>query len=279
MMVRFQLLVVLLILLKTLPVHSVEVIEGAPYSRPAMLTEAMQLLVKSETGQKLVQQARRDRVPIRAGQISKTEIVATRVVEGTGNRSREKLHFTVQVLISQDKEPAFQALDLAHELVHAVHEKKNPFDPNMTATDYVEHGIEGQGGEAQAIAQECQVGQELSKNGAIQDASTLKLIQARCQTVWKLGRDESKWKKSFYQLGQYYRGFVKEWLATRPQEQSVESWKEKLAARSPLFSSASAHKPYPVALLEEYIEITRIICAKALGSKSRCSALPPSSPE
>lgn len=279
MMLRARWLLLVWLFLKVIPnVHAVEVIEGAEYVKPMALIQAIKILENTERGKGLLEQAQHHRVPIRAGAVSKTEITVTRVVEPQSfgkkpGNTAEKLHFAVQVMISQEKEPVFQALDLAHELVHAIHEKKNPFDPNMTATEYVEHGIEGAGGEAHAIAEECKVGHEVART---LNNSTSKLIAARCRTVWKLEKDETTWKKSFYQLGRHYRAFVQEWLATRPQEESVEAWKEKLAARTPLFSSASAHKPYPVALLEEYIEITRTICARALGSPARCRALPPS---
>jgi hypothetical protein len=262
MMVRLQILLALWLLIKTLPGHAVEVVEGSAYQKPANLVTAIQLLRKTPSGRELYSRAMQARVPIREGKISKTEITATRTIQG----ETEKLNFVVQVLISQDKEPVFQALDLAHELVHAVNEKKNPFDPNMNATDYVQHGIEGSGGEASAIAEECRVGRELTELANELKSESVDLIKARCRYVWKMETDPSKWKKSFYQLGQYYRGFVKAWLGTQPDPRERAEWSEKLEARTPMFSSAAAHKPYPVALLEEYIEVTRIICDRAMKS-------------
>lgn len=243
-----------------LPAQAVEVIEGAAYQKPEGLVKAIQLLNKTASGRAIYSQAVQHRVPIREGKISKTEITATRTIQGDS----EKLSFVVQVLISQDKEPVFQALDLAHELIHAVNEKKNPFDPQMNATEYIEHGIEGKGGEADAIAEECRVGRELVDLKNELKSETSQLIKARCQYVWKLEKDNSKWKKSFYQLGQYYRGFVNTWLGTQPDRGERQAWSEKLEARTPIFSSAAAHKPYPVALLEEYLEVTKIICDRAM---------------
>lgn len=270
MMVRFQFLVVVYLLIRVLPAHAVEVIESAPYRKPDSLVRAIELLRKTPSGREIYDRALAIKVPIREGKISKTEITATRTIQG----STEKLNFVVQVLISQDKEPVFQALDLAHELVHAVNDKKNPFDPKLNASEYIEHGIEGKGGEAEAIAEECQVGRELvdhrEQNAFLRaevKEETARLIQARCQAVWKLAKDDSKWKKSFYQLGQYYRGFVQAWLGTGPAEEARREWSDKLEARTPIFSSAAAHKPYPVALLEEYLEVTRIICDRAMKSR------------
>ncbi|MBS1958911.1 MAG: hypothetical protein JST80_05515 [Bdellovibrionales bacterium] len=262
MMVRFQLLLVLWLLIKALPVHAVEVVEGAAYQKPEGLVKAIALLQQTEAGREIYQRAHEAQVPIREGKISKTEITATRTLEG----KNERYDFVVQVLISQDKDPVFQALDLAHELVHAVSPKKNPFDPNMNASEYVQHGIEGEGGEANAIAEECKVGRELSDNKAIK-SETVQLIKARCQYVWKLENDNSKWKKSFYQLGQYYHNFIRALNATKPDYREVAEWNEKLEAKSPMFSSAAAHKPYPVALLEEYLEVTKIVCDRAMKSR------------
>jgi hypothetical protein len=263
MMVRFQFLVVAFLLLRIWPAHAVDVIESAAYRKPDNLVRAIELLRKTPSGREIYARAVERQVPIREGKISKTEITATRTVQGTS----ERLNFVVQVLISQDKEPVFQALDLAHELVHAVNEKKNPFDPKLNASEYIQHGIEGKGGEAEAIAEECKVGHELVDLKTELKDETARLIKARCQYVWKLEKDDSKWKKSFYQLGQYYRGFVQAWLGTQPAETARREWTDKLEARTPIFSSAAAHKPYPVALLEEYLEVTRIICDRAMRSR------------
>lgn len=262
MMVRFQLLLVLWLMIKALPTHAVEVVESAPYQKPQGLERAIELLKQTATGAEIYQRAIEMQVPIREGSISKTEITATRTLEG----KNEKLNFVVQVLISQDKEPVFQALDLAHELVHAVSPKQNPFDPNINATEYVQHGIEGEGGEANAIAEECRVGKELNESKTLKP-ETAQLIRARCQYVWKMENDRSRWKKSFYQLGHYYREFVRALNATKPDHREVKEWTDRLEARTPLFSSAAAHKPYPVALLEEYLEVTKVICQRAMNSK------------
>ena len=46
-------------------------------------------------------------------------------------------------------------------------------------------------------------------------------------------------------------------------EETSHSLGSRVEARSPQFSSAVAHKPYPVALLEEYLQITQGICNRA----------------
>lgn len=214
------------------------------------LSSAIRLLSLTPTGQALLNQAEKAEVPMQIGSVSKTEITATRETRGQS----EELKFHSQVLISNSKSAVFQALDLAHELTHAVHPKKNPFDPHLNAEQYIRHGIESDGGEAKAIAQECQVGKELIETQKIKE-ETVSVIKARCQFAWKSAVDSNAWKKSFYQLGSYYQQFMK----------TVGKMKLVLQVEpmTPLFSSAVTHKPYPVALLEEYIQITKTICERA----------------
>ena len=203
-------------------------------------------------------------VPIGEGSISKTEITATRTVQN----QTEKLNFKTQVLVASDKEPVFQALDLAHELVHAVNPKHNPFDPALSASAYVQSGIESEGGEANAIAQECKVGKEMIETSHLREEA-IQMIKARCQFAWKTEASPSRWTESFYFMGQYYRDFLRQIRGTRRahEDPKAESnWDVKVANRSPVFSSAVAHKPYPLALLEEYLEITKTICARAKTS-------------
>ena len=223
---------------------------GEANSSQSKLTEAVKLLESTPTGKTAVAQARSLHIPVREGAVSKTEVTATRVSQG----KKEELKFNVQVLVSVDKETAFQALDLAHELTHAIHPKENPFNPDLSASQYVRHGIEGDGGEAQAIAQECQVGKELIQQNSVQE-KTAELIKARCQFVWKTENDPSRWKRSFYQLGNYYHQFR---ALLKGDSEDL-----KLETKSPMFASAVAHKPYPLALLEEYVQITKTICERA----------------
>ena len=222
------------------------------------LARAIALLGSTATGKAELESARQLHVPIVEGTVSKTEITATRQVQG----SSENLKFTTQVLVAQDKDPVFQALDLAHELTHATHPTKNPFDPNLNATEYVRTGIEGEGGEAAAVAQECQVGKELVEQNKVKEEMA-QLIKARCQYVWKTGSDQEKWNRSFYYLGQYYHQFMSSIRGMGGNFKSSFNGPMVVEAKSPMFSSAVAHKPYPMALLEEYVEITRTVCNRA----------------
>jgi len=228
------------------------------------LKKAIWLLEQTPSGKEELAQAKSLNIPIEAGTVSKTEITATRTQSASEEDSYKIL---VHVLIAREKDPVFQALDLAHELTHAIHPKENPFDPKLDPTQYVKDGIQGKGGEAPAIAQECKVGKELTDLpvGVITE-ETAQLIKARCSFVWKTEADASKWNQSFYYLGQYYHDFISLLKKTNVATNTKIAWVNQIEEKSPMFASAVAHKPYPLALLEEYMQITRIVCEKTMKS-------------
>jgi hypothetical protein len=242
-------------------------VQGAE-SDSSGLNRAFFILERSETGKRLLAEAKAKGLSIQEGKISKTEIVATRVWSG----KREKFDFHVQVQISKDKNPVFQAIDLAHELVHALHPKTNPFDPKLNAVDYVRDGIESKGGEAQAILQECKVGQQLV--GMVPEEQA-QLIKARCQFVWTNEKNQDHWLKSFYHLGRHLTAFRDQLDAATGSSSNGEALSNIAVAKDPMFTSAVANKPYPLALLEEYVEITRKICNRGEKRKleARCQSL------
>ena len=251
--------ILLLGLLLTPHLQKAHSMEATPLER------ALNLLAQTKTGSEELKLARQLNIPIRAGAVSKTDITATRSLKN----NEEILSFQTQVIVAQDKDAIFQALDLAHELVHATHPKSNPFDPKLNFSDYVKHGIEGEGGEAQAIEAECKAGQELIEESSVKSqikAETVQLIKARCQFVWQTAQNASKWKQSFYYLGQYYRDFMSQVYGLNLDQASRAEWREKVEAKSPMFASAVAHKPYPLALLEEYVEITKRVCERTKTS-------------
>jgi hypothetical protein len=229
------------------------------------LTRAFELLAQTKTGAAELKRAKEMHIEIIAGKVSKTDVSVTRSVQG----DHENFQFLTKVIVDQEKEPVFQALDLAHELVHATEAKSNPFDPNLDATTYVKHGIEGAGGEAQAIANECAVGKELVEaNVSLQmKPEMIQLIKVRCGFVWKTAANPSRWNQSFYFMGQYYDQFMKNVLSLNVDKKTKQAWFDKVEMKSPMFASAVAHKPYPLALLEEYVSITHTVCDRAKNFK------------
>ncbi|NDG83750.1 MAG: hypothetical protein EBX52_01770 [Proteobacteria bacterium] len=233
----------------------------------APLGEAFRILDGTRTGGVLHERAVKGGIPVILGPVSKTDLIATRKGEG---RSSE-IQTEVRVVVAVNKEPVFQALDLAHELTHAAESRPNPFDPKLDPLSYVKSGIEGAGGEASAIRAECEVGKEIL--GAAKrfklGTTTRLLIRARCASVWKASAEPSRWIDSFYQLGHHYWDFLHTLSGLGLDQAKLARWKRRLKARSPLFSSAVTHKPYPLALLEEYIEMTRKVCAHVRSNPSR----------
>jgi hypothetical protein len=228
-------------------------VQAAEYNPQGNLSKAIAVLEKTTIGREIMAEAREKNLSIIEGTISKTEIIATRVFSG----QIEKLEFNVQVLISRDKSPVFQAIDLAHELVHALHPKSNPFDPKLNAVDYIREGIESQGGEAHAILQECRVGRELV---GVVEQEPAQLIKARCQYVWKTEKNLDQWKQSFYHLGKHYALFHSKLNSINSDSEKNSAITKIVQMKDPLFTSAAANKPYPLALLDEYVEITQKIC-------------------
>lgn len=235
-------------------------VQAAEYNPQGGLAKAIAILEKTSIGREVMAEAREKNLSIVESTISKTEIIATRVFVG----KEEKLEFNVQVLISRDKNPVFQAIDLAHELVHALHPKSNPFDPKLNAVDYIRAGIEADGGEAHAILQECRVGRELLEVVAQEPAQ---LIKARCQYVWKTENHPDQWKLSFYHLGKHFALFHSKLNSINTDQEKNHSISKIVQAKDPLFTSAAANKPYPLALLDEYVEITQKICNKTQQRK------------
>ncbi len=264
-----------LLLLSFIPFTLADATEKIEYpSDDSRLAPAFELLSRTASGRDELKKALELKIKIALGPVSKTDITATRIQKN----DKETLEFQTQIIVASDKEPVFQALDLAHELVHATHPKKNPFDPGLNLSEYVKQGIEGDGGEAQAIAEECSVGKELIEDQKLSLAKneTANVIRARCQFVWQTASDHSRWTKSFYQMGQHYREFMKTLARLGSLSNRKTDWENKVEPKSPLFSSAVAHKPYPLALLEEYVDITSQICerSKKSGVNRKIASLP-----
>ena len=261
---RIQTLFILLLL----GAHLIRAEAEVPERFEPKLKEAIALLNQVKVGSEILSKAKALGIPIEGGLVSKTDVTAQRVTS-QGGAHAEELKFQTRVTIALDKAPVFQALDLVHELVHATEAKNNPFDPKLTAISYVQHGIEGAGGEAQAIATECAVGKSFSSSSFKErlKADTLQLIKARCQFVWNAVPDPIRWTQSFYSLGQYYEGFIENLLSLHRDAKAENNWLVKVDSRSPKFTSAVAHKPYPLALLEEYVAITQKVCNRAKMSK------------
>lgn len=193
----------------------------------------------------------------RGGDVSRTDTTLTRHFNPkTVQEDRDREVIIFLKLSQSDFEIA---LDMAHELVHATARPNfDPYDPSLTPGQYIWNAIEGEGGEVDAVFMECTIGMEM--------ANLQKLSLKRCQsylsdeysmqtvskqTVPKMNRE--KIRREFYRVGKWFSKLTAK-LASEVQLFPV------LSSDTLSLYSSTGRSPYPVALLNEYIEITDTAC-------------------
>ena len=234
----------------------------------AKLKSALDLLTRVPTGQELVSRAMKlwgIYSPAKTeeigrhfqwGSASKTDAVLIRHYDPqTGEESRER-QITVYLRMEQPLDDL--VLDLAHELVHATSRPVwDPYDPTLTAGRYIQTAIEGEGGEVAAVRTECQVREEFSKRHLLSRPSA----NDRCKNY--LGKNPAdRIRRDFYRVGKW----EKELLAKLVGEATTLP---ALSAERPALYSSTGGAPYPVALFEEYRQITSAACE---NSKKRAAS-------
>lgn len=189
--------------------------------------------------------------------VSKTDAVITRYFNTkTGEERRER---SVTILLKQDQKLEDLVLDIAHELVHATTRTAwDPYDPELTASRYIRAAIEGEGGEVDAVLQECTIGLELSKFTSSSIDRCLSYLQGDSRV---LNREQIL--KDFYRVGSW----SEELLSKLGIEIVSLPW---FSTERPRLYSSTGRTPYPVALLAEYEQMTQIACE---NSKKRISHL------
>ncbi|HTL10896.1 MAG TPA: hypothetical protein VL588_00315 [Bdellovibrionota bacterium] len=191
---------------------------------------------------------------LRWGQVSKTDAVLTRHFDPT--TGKEERNRQVVVYLRRDMPLEETVLDLAHELVHAVEPPLwDPYDPDLTPARYVRVSIEGKGGEADAVVQECRVASNLMP---LVNATVRARLSDRCKRYQTPATpvDRGLVVKDFYAVG---------------------AWKSKLLERlgaektalplitgtEPLLYSSTGRTPYPVALVDEFDQMNEVACANS----------------
>jgi len=176
--------------------------------------------------------------------VSKTDAVLTRHFDPHSGEETHDRQITVFIKTNQ----AFSdvVLDLAHELVHATRRNAwDPYDPELTAGNYIWNALEGQGGEVDAVTTECTVARELNETGA------------RCKPYFTEFEapavDRERIVRDFYKSGDWF----KQIQMNLKEEASRFS---RLSAQSPKFYSSTGQAPYPFSLLEEYSQINQAAC-------------------
>lgn len=224
---------------------------------PQSLEKVVSLLETSAAGKTMIEKAMRvwnlhSREELFArlkwGSVSKTDAVLIRHYdEETGKESRERI---VTVYLRQNQPVTDVMLDLAHELVHATAKPSwDPYDPALTAGSYIHAAIEGEGGEVEAVRVECLVSYEI-----FGDRSN-SLSAARCNRYavsdQKVAADRIR--KDFYRVGH--------WMKDLSKRLGSEGKRfPDLSEKHPTLYSSTGGTPYPVALYEEYRQMTAAAC-------------------
>lgn len=155
------------------------------------------------------------------------------------------------IYINKDLSVMDAVLDLAHELGHFVYRTAfNPYTLNFTLKEFIKNTIEGEGGEAHAFLNECQVLKELFSS-AIQKRSN-------CHKIFDPQENEySKTLaiKHFYRVGDNYEAFD-EIL----KDKSIRQDFKDLSSERVTFVSSAYGGSYPVAAYKEYQNILYKVC-------------------
>jgi Zn-dependent peptidase ImmA (M78 family) len=221
------------------------------------LKKLLELLSRSSTGEKLINEARYKAARtgllledvIKVGESSLTD---TTLVRKFSPHSPEHVIYETRsvVYISRNLHWDDALLDLAHELTHYVYRGGfNPYSDSFNPSDFIKSTIEGPGGEVQAFLMECLVLRELF---------TRKVqMRSNCQRVEDLNGVLSKTKaiELFYYLGSYYDEFYKQL-----EKRKIASDFPNLKADKINFISSAYGVPYPIAALMEFDLVINKVC-------------------
>jgi hypothetical protein len=236
---------------------SVAALSGvADEKHPGRIRAAIRFLATSSSGKALLERAESRlglEQDLKWGEASKTDAVLIRHFNPkTGQERRER---KVTVYLKKELQLDDLAIDLAHELVHAGSRAPlDPYDPELTPSSYIRHAIEGEGGEVDAVLQECRVSFELASQ-----SERFKSNAKRCSDYLKPetgGLDRLRILRDFYRVGEW----DEELLSGLGEGAEEFPW---LSNEKPHLYSSTGHAPYPVALLREFEGVTEIACENA----------------
>lgn len=236
-----------------------------PAGETERIQEALETLRRLPSGATLLNLAKKQwpdgiAQAFRWGPVSKTDAIITRYYNpDTGEERRSR---TVSIILRQDQALEELVLDMAHEIVHATSRPAwDPYDASLTAARYIQTAIEGPGGEVEAVIGECKVNLEMAERfGTGSD---------RCLRYVEPGKGISRERvlAEFYRVGRWSKG-----LERKLGSDFVRL--PHLSSESPKLYSSTGHTPYPVALFDEYSDLTRIACQ---NSRRRLSMRPAAS--
>ena len=165
------------------------------------------------------------------------------VISRKYNLKTEKESTTREVVIHLRQHAKLESvvLDLVHELVHAVKGGGiDPYDPELTADQYIQQTLEGAGGEVEAVWTECRFMQSMKWGSD---------VDPRCDRYQK-ELTKTAIRNDFYKVGSH-KAFLE------------RHTRVPVSGETPLFISSTGDAPYPLALFEEYQELTKQACRNA----------------
>ncbi len=197
---------------------------------------------------------------LKLGSSSRTDAVLTRHFSSeTGQEERER---EVTIFLRETQSDLELLLDLSHELVHATSRPLfDPYDPDLSAVHYIQSSIDGEGGEVEAVLAECAVAEEWGMRAGQVVHRCRNYVDAKSHSIsGQAGEIRKRISADFYRVGSWLNELQKELGA-------AISLLPELNAEKPRLYSSTEHTPYPVALYQEYAEMTQIACKNSLERK------------
>jgi hypothetical protein len=160
---------------------------------------------------------------------------------------REEIQVRHEVTLNRSLRLHEVVVDLAHELVHfSRKEMLDPYRAGFELKEFVRRGIEGVGGELEALAVECQVAWELE--AYYPDFPRHGLCAPYKESDGRFASERAR--RDYYAVGRSFGELPERLRAALPE----------LHPGTVRFTSSYARKPYPVALAEEYDATRKTAC-------------------
>jgi hypothetical protein len=242
-------------------------------SLPASINSALELLRSVPSGQALLEKARKTwkitdessllRV-FKLGSTSRTDAVLTRHFNSTTGKERRERKITISIRRNQSVED--MVLDMAHEITHATAEPAwDPYDPDLTLGKYISAALEAEGGEVDAVVEECRVAADLVQARSLQIPRCTRYFSPQKSVDRELVRMD------FYRVGKWKTEVLRRLEVER-------DLFPLLSGDKPQLYSSTGQAPYPAALIGEFDDLNRIACENVRKRVERTPASSGASP-
>jgi hypothetical protein len=210
--------------------------------------ELLEVLASVPEGQRLLEEvSEKDPIfqkKLLMGEASLTESTFSRsysLVDG-----QEKIQVRHEITLNRRLRMSEAVVDLAHELVHfSKKEMLDPYREGFELKQFVLRGIEGPGGELEALSAECGIAWALEKRYKNFPKHPLCAPYKNQNGAFNLEQA----RLDYYAVGR--------WLERAGELRKIFP---DLHSGKVIFTSSYARKPYPIALAEEYDAIRKTAC-------------------